>query len=145
MAMDFPATVDRCLMLLDIALTLTMYDATDRFFATANFHWFMLIQLSPLLETMLASGIDAYLDRRCAKRPSRRTRCKLIARHDSRDVQGLSRGGEIDLEHERADIERGQRSHVRYMCCGGEDGVIGQYFDALAEWRKVVRDKSRAM
>ena len=36
------------LMLLDIAPTLAMYEATDRAFATAYFHWFFLIQPEPL-------------------------------------------------------------------------------------------------
>lgn len=54
MAMDFPDAVDR-MMLLDIAPTLAMYEATDREFATAYFHWFFLIQPWPLPELLIAA------------------------------------------------------------------------------------------
>ena len=45
-ALDFPEKVKK-LVLLDIAPTLAMYEATDKTFATAYYHWFFLIQPSP--------------------------------------------------------------------------------------------------
>jgi haloacetate dehalogenase len=62
MALDFPEAVDR-LMLLDIAPTLAMYEATDRAFATAYFHWFFLIQPEPLPELLIGAHPDAYVER----------------------------------------------------------------------------------
>src|SRR6202012_3860292 len=60
MALDFPDAVDR-LMLLDIAPTLAMYEATTREFATAYFHWFLLIQPEPLPERLIGADPEAYM------------------------------------------------------------------------------------
>ncbi|HXZ07223.1 MAG TPA: alpha/beta fold hydrolase, partial [Paraburkholderia sp.] len=62
MALDYPDAVER-LMLLDIAPTLAMYEATDRRFATLYFHWFLLIQPEPLPETLIGASPDVYFDR----------------------------------------------------------------------------------
>ena len=43
LAVDHPERVDK-LCVIDIAPTLDMYDATDKAFATAYYHWFHLIQ-----------------------------------------------------------------------------------------------------
>ena len=50
LALDFPDVV-RKLMLLDISPTLTMYERTDMAFAQQYYHWFFLIQPTPLPET----------------------------------------------------------------------------------------------
>lgn len=52
LALDHPRRV-RKLCVIDIAPTLDMYEATDMAFARAYYHWFHLIQPSPLPETMI--------------------------------------------------------------------------------------------
>jgi haloacetate dehalogenase len=52
LAVDHPQAVHR-LMLLDIAPTLAMYEQTNEAFARAYWHWFFLIQPSPLPEALL--------------------------------------------------------------------------------------------
>ena len=44
------------MMLLDISPTATMYGGTDQAFATAYFHWFMLIQPKPVAETLVGNS-----------------------------------------------------------------------------------------
>src|SRR5260370_14864687 len=61
MALDHADAVER-LMLLDIAPTLAMYQATHRAFATAYFHWFFLIQPEPLPELLIGAHPDAYVE-----------------------------------------------------------------------------------
>jgi haloacetate dehalogenase len=152
MAMDFPDAVDR-LMLLDIAPTLAMFDATDSILATANFHWFMLIQASPLPERMLAGNTDAYIDRLMSSGPAglapfaphamrayREAFAQPAAIHAA--CEDYRAAASIDLEHERADIERGLKIACPLRVLWGEHSMIGQRFDALAEWRKVARDVS---
>jgi haloacetate dehalogenase len=48
----------------------------------------------------------------------------------------------IDLEHDRADIERGAKIGCPLRILWGDQGVIEKCFDALAEWRQVARDAS---
>src|SRR5476651_1925679 len=43
------------LAVLDISPTKTMYEATNRAFATAYFHWFFLIQPAPFPETLIGA------------------------------------------------------------------------------------------
>ncbi len=60
LALDYPARVDK-LCVIDIAPTLDMYQATDMAFATAYYHWFHLIQPSPLPEFMIGGNALSYL------------------------------------------------------------------------------------
>ena len=62
LALDHPQCVSR-LALIDIAPTLDMYAATDRRFAQAYYHWFLLIQPAPLPERLLAGDPTYFLHR----------------------------------------------------------------------------------
>lgn len=152
MALDFPDAVER-LMLLDIAPTLAMYDATDREFATANFHWFMLIQPSPLPELLIGGNPDAYIDRLLGSGQAGFAPFAPHALRAYRDAfaapgaifatcEDYRASAGIDLEHERADLERGMKIACPLRVLWGEQGVIGRRFDALDEWRRVARDVS---
>lgn len=152
MAIDFPRAVDR-LMLLDIAPTLAMYEATDRAFATAYFHWFLLIQPEPLPELLIGSQPDAYVERVMG---SRHAGLALFAPHALqayRDAlkqpgavhamcEDYRASATIDLEHDRADIECGKKIACPLRVLWGEEGVIEKSFKPLDEWRRVARDVS---
>jgi haloacetate dehalogenase len=60
LALDHPAAVTR-LAVIDIAPTLDMYSATDQRFASAYYHWFHLIQPTPLPEQMILGCWRDYL------------------------------------------------------------------------------------
>jgi haloacetate dehalogenase len=60
LALDFPSRVLK-LCVLDIAPTLDMYKRTDMDFARAYYHWFHLIQPSPLPEKMIGGNVLHYL------------------------------------------------------------------------------------
>jgi len=60
LALDFPSRVLK-LCVLDIAPTLDMYNRTDMEFARAYYHWFHLIQPSPLPEKMIGGNVLHYL------------------------------------------------------------------------------------
>lgn len=152
MAMDFPDAVDR-LMLLDIAPTLAMYEATDRAFATAYFHWFFLIQPSPLPELLIGGNPDAYIERVMGNRHAGLAPFAPHALQAYRDAlaapgaifgmcEDYRASAGIDLEHDRADLERGLKIGCPLRVLWGQEGVIAQCFDALAEWRRVARDVS---
>jgi haloacetate dehalogenase len=152
MALDHPDAVER-LMLLDIAPTLAMYEGTTRAFATAYFHWFFLIQPQPLPETMIGADPAVYVERVMG---SRHAGLAPFAPHALRAyIDALRQPGavhamcedyrasaSIDLEHDRADIERGHRIACPLRVLWGAQGIVGQCFDPLDEWRRVARDVS---
>lgn len=147
LAMDFPAAVEK-LMLLDIAPTLAMYEQTDRTFATAYFHWFFLIQPSPLPETLIEAAPAAYITRTMGGRHAsldafepaaiaeyQRCLAQPGAAHALCEDYRASNG--IDLEHDRADREAGRRITCPVSVLWGQHGIIQRCFDPLAEWRAV--------
>jgi haloacetate dehalogenase len=152
MALDHPAAVER-LMLLDIAPTLAMYEQTDRAFATAYFHWFFLIQPAPLPETLIGSNTDLYIERAMGNRhaglapftPEALEAYRAALRQPGAVhamCEDYRASATIDLEHDRADIERGHKVGCPLRVLWGDEGVVGRCFDPLAEWRKVARDVS---
>jgi haloacetate dehalogenase len=152
MALDFPDAVDR-LMLLDIAPTLAMYEATDKAFATAYFHWFFLIQPQPLPELMIGAQPDAYIDRVMGNGPAGLAPFTPHALRIYRDAirqpgaihamcEDYRASSTIDLEHDRADVECGKKIACPTRVLWGRDGVVAQYFEPLDEWRRVARDVS---
>jgi haloacetate dehalogenase len=152
MAVDFPKAVDR-LMLLDIAPTLAMYEATDRTFATAYFHWFLLIQPEPLPELLIGSQPDAYVERVMGSRHAGLAPFAPHALQAYRDAlkqpgavhamcEDYRASATIDLEHDRADIECGNKIACPLRVLWGAEGVIEKNFKALDEWRRVARDVS---
>ncbi|MGF6775988.1 alpha/beta fold hydrolase [Paraburkholderia sp. GAS334] len=152
MALDYPDAVER-LMLLDIAPTLAMYEATDRTFATLYFHWFFLIQPEPLPETLIGSHPDVYVDRVMGSRHAGLAPFAPEALAAYRDAlrqpgavhamcEDYRASATIDLEHDRADIERGHKIGCPLRVLWGEEGVIEKCFKPLDEWRHVARDVS---
>jgi len=152
MALDFPDAVER-LMLLDIAPTLAMYEATDRTFATLYFHWFFLIQPEPLPETLIEGNPDVYVDRVMGSRHAglapfapevlveyRKALRQPGAVHAM--CEDYRASATIDLEHDRADIERGHKIACPLRVLWGAEGVVEKCFEPIAEWRKVARDVS---
>jgi haloacetate dehalogenase len=152
MAVDFPQAVDR-LMLLDIAPTLAMYEATDRTFATAYFHWFLLIQPEPLPELLIGSQPDAYVERVMGSRHAGLAPFAPHALQAYRDAlkqpgavhamcEDYRASATIDLEHDRADIECGNKIACPLRVLWGAEGLIEKCFKPLDEWRRVARDVS---
>jgi haloacetate dehalogenase len=152
MALDHPDAVER-MMLLDIAPTLAMYEKTDRAFATAYFHWFFLIQPAPLPETLIGANPDAYVERVMGSRSAGLAPFSPAAldayRHALKQpgavhamCEDYRASASIDLEHDRADLERGTRIGCPLRVLWGADGVVARCFSPLDEWRAVARDVS---
>lgn len=146
LAVDHPLRVAR-LCLIDIAPTLDMYAATDMAFARAYYHWFFLIQPPPLPERLIGADARFYLHatlggwgsgglghlepralaeyERCFGTPE--------AIHAMCEDYRASAG--IDLEHDRASRERGEKIACDLLVLWGERGVVHRLFDPLALWR----------
>ena len=146
LALDHPEAVWR-LCVLDIAPTLDMYGATDMAFARAYYHWFHLIQPAPLPETMIGGCAREYLHAKLggwgsgglghvepqALADYERCFCTPEAIHGACEDYRAAAG--IDLVHDRASREAGQRVACDLLVLWGERGVVQRMFQPLALWQ----------
>ena len=150
LALDHPERVQR-LCVIDIAPTLDMYAATDFEFARAYYHWFHLIQPTPLPENMINGNPMAYLHAKLGgwgasglghiepQALAEYERCfsKPATIHCVCEDYRASAG--IDLAHDRA--SRAEQAHgLGKIACDllvlwGERGVVQRLFDPLALWQ----------
>ena len=124
LALDHPARVRR-LCVIDIAPTLDMYARTDFDFARAYYHWFHLIQPTPLPEL-------GHIEPR-ALAEYERCFCRDEAIHTACEDYRASAG--IDLEHDRESRARGHKIACDTLMLWGEHGVVQRLFDPLALWQ----------
>ena len=139
----------RSLTVLDIVPTLKMYENVSKGFATAYYHWFLLIQKPPLPEQLLAGHVPQYVLARLGRgkggmrhfapaavreyeRAFRDPKCIHATCEDYRAAAS------IDLEHDRKDRRKKLRMPV--LALWGKQGVIERYFDPLRDWREVATD-----
>jgi haloacetate dehalogenase len=150
LAVDHPEAVRR-LVLLDIAPTLAMYEQTTEAFARAYWHWFFLIQPAPLPERLIEAAPAAYVRDVIGRRSAGLAPFdpRALAEYErALALPGTAHGicedyrasAGIDLEHDRADRERGVRLGVPLLALWGRDGVVHRCFQPLDEWRRVATD-----
>jgi len=150
MAMDHADSVSRLIML-DIAPTLAMYEKANNVFARAYWHWFFLIQPSPMPERLIEADPAAYIRDLMGRRSAGLTpfdplalaeymRCIALpgAAHGMCEDYRAAAG--IDLVHDREDIAVGKKLVMPTMVLWGEEGVIHQCFKPLREWQAIAKD-----
>lgn len=146
LAADHPGAVQR-LMLLDIAPTLAMYERTSEAFARAYWHWFFLIQPSPLPQALIESdpvryvrgvmgsrhaGLGAFAPRALAEYE----RCAAIPGTARGICADYRASAGIDLDHDRADVAANRRIEQPVHVLWAEHGAVGRCFDVLGLWRE---------
>ncbi|KAG8531208.1 uncharacterized protein KY384_004566 [Bacidia gigantensis] len=148
LCIDHPSHVEKAI-LLDIAPTLAMYEQADMLFATAYYHWFLLIQKSPFPETLISANPEAFMDYQMGGRHSPTIQIfdseaydsYLEAMRDPAAVHAMCEdyraAATIDLEHQREDIKEGRKIQCPLMILWGKNGLIEKKYDAIAEWKKV--------
>jgi haloacetate dehalogenase len=146
MALDHPQRV-RKLCVIDIAPTLDMYNATDMAFARYYYHWFHLIQPSPLPEFMIGSNARQYLHVKLggwgadgvgyiepqALAEYERCFCRAESIHAACEDYRASAG--IDLDHDRESRARGEKIACDMLVLWGRNGVVEKLFKPLALWQ----------
>lgn len=150
LAVDHPDAVER-LVVLDIAPTLAMYEGTDEFFARKYWHWFFLIQPTPLPETLINASPETFI-RACMVKfagdvdpfgdeaMGEYLRCAQIEGWSTGVCEDYRAAASIDLEHDRADRDAGKKVKAPLMAVWGKAGVVEKCFDALKEWKRVAED-----
>lgn len=150
LAADHPAAVQR-MVLLDIAPTLAMYEQTSNAFARAYWHWFFLIQPAPLPERLIEADPAAYvrdvMGRRSAglapfdaRALAEYVRCLALPGTAHGICEDYRASAGIDLVHDRADRDAGRQLPMPLLALWGEQGVVHQCFQPLAEWQRVAAD-----
>ena len=154
LAVDHPSAVQR-LMALDIAPTLGMYDNTTDAFARAYWHWFFLIQPTPLPEALIDADPVRYMRSLMGKRHAgldvftpealaEYARCALIPGTSTSMCEDYRAAATIDLVHDRADVAAGKKLTQPLRVLWGEHGVVDKCFDVLSLWRERATDVSGA-
>jgi haloacetate dehalogenase len=154
LALDFPLRVLK-LCVLDIAPTLDMYNRTDMDFARAYYHWFHLIQPSPLPEKMIAGNVLHYLHAKLGGWGSHGTSFiepeamaeyersmnlqpdqpgdLMPAVHTACEDYRASAG--IDLDHDKESRAKGDKIKCDSMVLWGDRGVVHKMFKPLELWQ----------
>lgn len=150
LALDHSAAVER-LVLMDIAPTLAMYSQTSEAFARAYWHWFFLIQKSPLPERLINANPSAYVrdvvgGRSAGLAPfdlralAEYERCMALPGSAHAICEDYRASADIDLEHDREDIAAGYKLQTPILVLWGEQGVVNRCFEPLKEWQKISTD-----
>ena len=155
LALDYSARVKK-LCVVDIAPTLDMYNgatltAPYMEFARAYYHWFHMLQPAPLPEIMMGANhretAVAYLHAKLggwgsaglayieplALADYERCFCNAQALHAACEDYRASAG--IDLVHDRAGREHGEKLACDTLVLWGARGVVHRLFDPMALWQ----------
>jgi len=145
LCVDYPQAV-RKVILVDICPTLAMYNKTDQEFATAYFHWFLLIQAAPFPETIITHSPMAFAERFFGRAGMCVFDHECLAYYISmlanpEAVHGMCEdyraGASIDMEEARKDIEANRLVKCPVRVLWGKKGVIEKSYDAISEWKEV--------
>lgn len=135
------------LVLIDIVPTFDMYALTDRRFAEAYYHWFHLIQPAPLPERMIGGDPLFYLHAKLGgwgagglshiepRALAEYERCFAEPSSIHAMCEDYRASATIDLEHDAASRQAGERIRCDTHVLWGEQGVIHALFDPMHLWQ----------
>lgn len=142
LCVDYPERVKK-VMMLDICPTLAMYEKTNMQLASAYWHWFFLIQPSPIPETFMVQNPRVWFQQKKYEGVANE---EILASYvscveDKETARGMCEdyraAATVDLEEQREDLEKGRKIRCPVKVVWGREGVIEKMFDAVAEWRRV--------
>ncbi|MEM9970180.1 MAG: alpha/beta hydrolase [Pseudomonadota bacterium] len=146
LALDHPGRVDR-LAVLDIVPTIEHFERTDMAFALAYAHWFYLAMPAPFPEEMMAGNPERWFARHCGRTSAPEDLFAPEALADYLDhvrlpevITGICEDYRaatgIDLAHDRASRDAGERIQCPLLVLWGSQGIIGKFYDPVALWQK---------
>ncbi len=117
----------------------------------AYFHWFWLTQPAPLPETMIGRDPAFYVRSVMGGRPgglalfapralAEYERCAGLPGWATGVCEDYRASATVDLEHDRAGRQSGERLRMPVRVFWGERGAVGRNFDVLGLWRAVADD-----
>ncbi len=144
LALDFPDAIER-LAVLDIAPTRTMYELTNKEFATRYFWWFFLIQPYDFPERMIGNDPEYFLRRHISGQVEIEGAVgeDVIAEYlrtyqDPATIHAICEdyraSASTDLEHDRADQD--SRVSSPLLAVWGTKSVVGTLYDVERTWKE---------
>ena len=131
------------LAILDIVPTYKVLHSVTNELATANFHWWFLIQKSPMPETLIANSAEVWLRSRFERIPpgilSKEAFAEYLrafqlpgAIHAS--CEDYRAGATIDLDHDAADLDH--KISCPLLVLWGARGAWPKLYDVLEVWKE---------
>ncbi len=150
MALDHPDHLTK-LVILDIVPTYKLYQDVTKEFATVFFHWFLLVQPSPLPETMLGNSAELFLRTllfRLGGEEPREGIPQWVGQpayneylrcfRDPAAIRALCEdyraAASIDLAHDAADLNK--KIQCPLLVLWSEKGPFHRMYDVLQTWRE---------
>lgn len=142
MALDHADRVTK-LAILDIVPTYKVLHSVTNELATANFHWWLLIQKAPLPETLIGNSAEFWLHSRFERIPpgvlsktafAEYLRSFTLPGSIHGSCEDYRAGATIDLIHDAADLDR--KISCPVLILWGERGVWPKLYDVLEVWRE---------
>lgn len=145
LALDHPNRV-RKLAVLDIVPTIEHFERTDMDFALGYYHWFWFAQPHPFPENLINASPDEWFHAHTSREPKPSTFFHPDAMADYLNavrqpemIRGMCEdyraAATIDLKHDRASREAGEKIRCPLLVLWGSEGKIGKWYDPLEIWR----------
>jgi haloacetate dehalogenase len=141
MALDHADRVTK-LAILDIVPTYKVLHSVTNELATANFHWWFLIQKPPMPETLIANSAEVWLRSRFERIPPGTLSKEAFAEYlrafqlpgaIHASCEDYSAGATIDLDHDAADLDH--KISCPLLVLWGAGGAWPKLYDVLDVWR----------
>ncbi|MDJ0950565.1 MAG: alpha/beta hydrolase [Alphaproteobacteria bacterium] len=144
MALDHPERVLRWAVL-DIVPTHKIFSTTNQDVATGYYHWFFLIQPSPLPEKLIGADPEFYLrakltawgaaaDAFTPEAMAEYLRCFSDPKTVHGSCEDYRAAASIDLRHDEADLST--KVAAPLLVLWGLRGLMEKYYDVLETWRE---------
>ncbi len=145
LALDSPDRVKK-LALLDIIPTLEHFERTDMAFAMGYYHWFWFAQPHPFPESIINAAPEAWFNAHTSREPKDAGFFHpvalaeyLQAARNPEMIRGMCEdyraAATIDLDHDRASRDAGDKISCPLLVLWGAKGKIAQWYDAIEIWR----------
>ena len=145
LALDHSSRVEK-LAMLDIIPTMEHFERTDMRFAMGYYHWFFLAQAHPFPEELINLDAGRWLLAQAARHKSANALFAepaladyLAAVQNPATVTAMCEdyraAATIDLEHDRASRDKGDKITCPALVLWGSKGLVGKLYNPLDIWR----------
>jgi haloacetate dehalogenase len=135
MALDHPDKVTQ-VAVVDIVPTHYLYTHVNLAFVQAYFHWFNYLRAAPGPENDLKAANDAAAARATTDVQKEYSRVQ----RDPANIHGMCEdyraAASIDLEHDKADLEKKNKIRAPFLTLWAERGAMGRLYDVREIWKE---------